>query len=133
MDIEEALTTYLLAQTGLTALIDRRFSFGDAPQNQALPYVVCITISDVKDHTLRAQSELEGPVYQLTVYAATRRAARAVARQIKAALQDFTGEMSGVKVQYIQLLNELTSTEEIADTRRAHICDLEFEINYLKE
>jgi hypothetical protein len=134
VEIEEALTTYLLSQSGLTALIDRRFFYDLLPQGCVLPAVVCQNVSDVKDHTYSGIQQLERPMYQFTTYANSRASARAVAAQIKAALSDYHGTMSGLTVQYIRLENELTSTETGTDgTTKTHVTDLEFEINYLRE
>ena len=133
MHIEEAFTAYLLARTGLTALITRRFFFEELPQNTILPAVVCIKISDIKDHTLTGQSELERPVYQFTCLASTKAGARAVAEQIKLALSDYQGTMQGVVVQKIELQNEMASLEKSSDgTTRVYFEDLEYQINYIK-
>ena len=134
MEIEEALTTYLLSQSGLTALIDRRFFYDERPENSTLPALLCINISDVKEHTLTAQQKLESPMIQLTSYGTTRASARAVANQVKAALADYVGTMSGIEVQYIKLVNELPSTEQNEDgTVKVRTVDQEYEINFVKE
>ena len=133
-EIEEALTTYLLAQTGLTALIDRRFFFEELPQGTELPAVVCIKISDVKDHFLTEQSSLERPMIQFTAHASTKAGARTVSNQLKTALCDYTGTLSGIFVQLIRLENELSSLEKSSDgTTKTYTEDLEFEVIYEKE
>jgi len=134
LEIEAAFTTYLLAQTGLTALISRRFFFEEMPQGTPLPAVVCIKISDIKDHTLTGQSKLERPIFQFTALANTKPAARAVSNQIKAALCDYQGDMGGIFIQKIEQQNELSNLETSSDgTTRVYAEDLEFEINYNKE
>jgi len=134
VEIEEALTTYLLAQSDLTALIGRRFFYDELPQGTTLPAVVCQCVDDIKSHTHDGQSKLESPNYQYTAYASTRSGARAIANKIKAALCDYVGVMSGIKVQYITLLNELPNTEATSDgSITVHTVDLEFEINFIKE
>ena len=134
MEIDEALTTHLLAHAGLTALIAGRFFHDEMPQGTALPAVVCINVSDVKDHTHQGQVTLESPVYQFTAYAETKGAAKAVAAQIKAALSDYTGTMSGLAVKYIKLLNELSTLDASADGLvKVYTTDLEYEINYETE
>jgi len=129
LEIEEALTTYLLAQTGLTALIDGRFSFDIRPEQDPLPAVVCINISDVKDHHLTGQTTYESPVYQFTAYATTRAGAMAVGDQLKTALKDYHGTMSGLVVQYIKILNELRNTYT-QDGMVIHTYDLETEVYF---
>lgn len=134
MEIHEALYDYLLAQSGLTALIDRRLYQEERPQASNLPAVSYMYISDVKDHTLTAQQKLESPMIQFTAYASTIAGARAVSNQVKAALADYVGTLSGLEVQYIKLVNELPSTERNADgTVLVRTVDQEYEINFVKE
>ena len=133
MTIEDALTAFILAQTGLTALIGRRYFYDVLPMGTALPAVVCKCVSDVKIHTHQGQASSEEPSYDLTAYASTRSGARAVAEQIKAALCDYVGTMSGLAIEYCTLLNELPDTLTNADgTIKIHTVTLEFEIDYKK-
>jgi hypothetical protein len=134
MEIDESLVAYLLAQSGLTALINRRLSPYDRPQGSILPAVSYMYISDVKEHTLTAQQKLEHPMIQFTSYASTESGARDVSNQVKAALADYKGTLSGLEVQYIKLVNELPSTEHDSDgTVLAKTVDQEYEINFVKE
>lgn len=131
MEIEEALSAHLKAHVGLSALVSTRIYWDEAPQGAALPFVVALNISDVKNHSLTGQYALEQPIYQFTAYAETKAAAKQIAAQIKAALQDYSGVMSGVRVQYIQLLNELSTLETGADgTTKTYTTDLEFQVNF---
>lgn len=134
MDLETALTAYLLAQTGLTALIGRRFRFDELPQGEKLPAVVCQCISNIPIHTHQGQSKTGKPNYQFTIYASSRAGAWAVADQIRAALCDYRGDMKGLRVQRITLLNDIPSTETTSDgTIKVHTVDLEFQIIYNRE
>jgi len=146
LEIEEAFTTYLLSQDALTALIGNRLFPEEIPQLDTLPAVSYIKISDVKDHLLSGQSPLERPIFQFTVFASTKAEARNVAKQLKTALVDYTGDfgewydskpwdddedwdlMDGY-VQYIQLQNEITNLERI-DNIKIYTENLEFQINY---
>lgn len=132
-EIEEALKTRLLANTALTALVSARINADFIPPKTALPCVVFLKVSDVKDHTLTAQSELEHPIIQFSSYASTKSAARSVANQIKASLLDFSGTLSGITVQLIRLLNEMSSAETSGDgTSKIFVEDLEFEVFFLR-
>lgn len=134
MEIDEALLAYLLAQSGLATLIDRRLYPDERPQDSNLPAVSYMYISDVKEHTLTAQQKLESPMIQFTSYASTIAQAREVSSQVKAALADYSGTLSGLEVQYIKLVNELPSTERNADgTVLVRTVDQEYEINFVKE
>lgn len=130
-EIEEALTTYLLAQSGLTALIGARF-FPDLLEDDSdLPAVVYLDVSNVPEHTLGGQLDLESPVIQFTAYATTKAGAKAVAAQLKTALSDYHGTLSGVPVQYIKLLNELSTVDTTGDGMiRVYTTDLEYEVNF---
>jgi hypothetical protein len=115
MEIETALTTQLLSKTALTALINRRFHFDEAPKKEQYPYVVMTNISDVKDHIFNSQCVLEHPSFQFTVYAESKLAAKAVCNQIKTALYKKEREITGITVQRIRLLNELYSKYTAGD------------------
>lgn len=136
MEIDEALTAYLLARPGLTALIGRRLYPEETPPDIDLNVQTAVTyifVSDVKSHTHDGQEKLESPNIQFTAYAPTRSAARAVSIQLKTALSDYVGTMSGLEVQYIKLINELPSMWKSADgTVKVHIVDLEFEVNFVR-
>ena len=130
-EIEEALVAHLLAQPGLTALIGNRLYPDLLEDDTSLPAVVYLSVSDTKDHTLAGQLDLESPVIQFTAYATTKAGAKAVAAQLKTALSDYHGTLSGVPVQYIKLLNELSSSSTTADGMvRVFTTDLEFEVNF---
>lgn len=130
-EIEEAFTTYLKARAGLKALISTRFYLEELPQNVALPAVSYRKISDVKDHLLIGQSKLERPVFEFTSFALTKAVARSISNQLKAALSDYAGTLSGVVVQKIELQNEYANLEKSADgTIRVYTESLEYQINY---
>ena len=134
MELEEALTSYLLGYSGLAALIDDRLYPDELPQGIKFPAVIYSKISDIKDHTLVGQNRLESPMLQFTTFAGTKTAARTIANQLKVALCDFQGMMSGLEIQYIRLENELSSLERTPDgTFKIYTEILEFEINYVKE
>ena len=134
MDIEEALVKKLLNNTGLKALINDKIYPEEIPQGTQLPAVFWIKVSDIKDHFLTGQSNLERPIYQFTAQANSKGAVKPVAEQIKAALCDYQGDLHGVEVQKIELQNELSSMEKSSDgTIRIFYEDLEFEINFIKE
>jgi len=134
MTIEEAIMTYLLAYSGLTALVGRKIFYEELPQGTVLPAVSIIKISDVKDHTLTSQLENERPIFQFTCFALTKASSRLVANQLKLALQDYSGTLSGIEIQKIELQNELSNLDTTSDgTVRVYTEDLEFEINYINK
>ena len=133
MELEEALTAHLKAQSGLTALVGQRIYPDEIPQGTKLPCVCYIKISDIKEHQYIGQDSFERPVYQLTAFAATKPSARQVTNQLKAALSDYCGDMSGIEVQKIELQTEMSSLVTTADgTTRTYTEYLEYEINYIR-
>lgn len=132
-EIEEALRTYLLTKTALTALVSTRIYPDFIPPDAAFPCVQYFKVSDIKDHTLTGQSELERPVFQFSAYATTKASARAVANQIKTALCDYAGTLSGIEIQKVQLNNEMSSAETSGDgTQKIFVEDLEFEVVFVR-
>ena len=137
MEIDEALTTYLLSRPGLTALIGSRLFPDETPQSidlRTISAVVYFNVSDTKDHSLTGQNKIENPFYQYTVYSPTRAGARAISNQIKTALCDYQGTLSGLTVQHIKLVNELVSKTTSTDGLiKVNTVDLEFEVIFEKE
>ena len=129
MDVEAALRTYLLTKTALTALISTRIFPDDISDGAALPCVVYLKVSDIPNYTHDGVSKLRSPTIQFSAYAATKSAARAISKQIKTALCDYKGTLSGVNIQYIKLINELSSLETLT-IGKAYVEDLEFEVYY---
>ena len=129
--LEVALTSFILAQTEITAHISDRFGFDSLPLGTDYPYLIAQCVSDIKEHTHDGQDGTESPIYQLTVFAANRLTAQTIAELIKTAFCDFQGTMSGLDIQYITLLNELPNTLTTADgTSSAYIVALEYKIVY---
>ena len=129
MDVDAALRAYLLTKTALTALISTRIYPDDISDGAAFPCVVYLKVSDTPDYTHDGISSLHGPTIQFSAYATTKAVARSISKQIKAALCDFTGTLSGVRIQYIKLINELSSLETLT-IGKAYVEDLEFQVIY---
>lgn len=136
MDIEAAFTAYLLARTGLTAIVGNRIYPDETPQGVDLARQTAVVYSqsgaDEKIHTHAGQNALEQPAYQFTAYAPTRPQVKAISAQLKAALCDYSGTMGGLEVQYIRLDTELYDTEHPGDGITVSVCVLEFTINYVR-
>lgn len=132
-EIDEALTTYLLSKTALTTLIDRRLYPDVLPKNCALPAVMVWRVVDNKIRQVDKIATLEAPNYQYNCYATTKAMARLVANQIRTALSDYQGTISGVVVQAILLINELDGVETNTDgTIKTYWQTQEYEIYFEK-
>ena len=134
MRIDQALMAYLKGQAGLTALVGTRIHFIRVPQGTAMPYVVLIDVSNVIPADLKGVLDIEQPNKQFSAYASTKEGATAVADQLRSALDDFSGTLSGLKVQHIRRLTD-TMTDYLGEdgTTPAHIAVLEYEITHEKE
>ena len=58
---------------------------------------------------------------QFSAYATTKASARAISNQIKAALSDYSGTMSGITIQYIKLVNEMSTAETSGDGTKKYM------------
>ena len=132
MEIHEALVAYLLTRTGLTALVGNRIFPKNAVTISTIkPYIIYQYISNVKDHDLNGQISLESPCIQYTVYADNDADTFVIGRQLKAALQDYHGVLSGLTIQWIELLNELSGSSDMPDgTSLADTLDQEYQVNF---
>lgn len=95
MQIETALSTYLLAQTGITGLVGQRVYFVQAPQDTAKPYLVINKISGTRENSREANTHLAHPRFQLTAFAETYGACKSIIAAVQTALQGYTGTMGG--------------------------------------
>lgn len=134
MEIDEAVKAYLLTKTALTALIGQQIYPDIIPSNATYPCVVYLKVSDAKIHTLTGQLEIERPVFQFSAYSTGKASTRAVTNLIKSALCDYHGTLSGIVVQKIELLNEMSGAELSGDgTQKIYVDDLEYQITFEKE
>lgn len=102
MAIEKALTTYLLTQSGLTALISNRIHFLKLPQTPTLPAIVIQKIDAPRLHGFSADYGVMTRI-QTTSWALTYTGASAVQEQIRTATQNYMNQtMDGVEVKNIE-------------------------------
>jgi len=95
MLIEQALMTYLLAQSGITSLVGQRIYFVQAPQDTETPYIVVTKVSGVREHSHDGSSHLAHPRFQFSVFATTYSSAKSIASALQTALQGYSGTMGG--------------------------------------
>ncbi len=134
MTIKQALMTYLLASPGVYALVGTRVRYSELQEDDQMPAICIIGVSDVKSRTHDGQLEVETPNIQVTCYDTTELKAELLSDAVKLVLNDHHGIMSGLVVQDIQLLSEGTGPVSVADPMaRIYATDLEYEITYEKE
>ena len=120
MELGEALYSKLSGTTDLTALVSTRIYPRIAPQNTAFPYVIFFQVSNPGYHAMLNDPNINSPRWQISTWAETYSSARAIAKQVKAALRDYSGTMggsSGVSVQRIFYENEVDYTDVDPETK----------------
>lgn len=95
MTIEQALMTYLLAQTGITTLVGQRIYFVRAPQETETPYIAISKIDAPREHSHDGSSQLAHPRFQFSIFADTYGEIKPIAAALQTALQGYTGTMGG--------------------------------------
>ncbi len=91
MYIEQALLTYLLTQAGLTALVNEKIYYVEAPQDIETPYIVMSKVSSVREHSHQGSSHLATARFQFSTYASSYYLAKQIAEQLQTALQGISG------------------------------------------
>lgn len=111
MTMEEALYSYLSGYAGLTALVGTRIYPEMLPDSPTYPAVSYSRVSTRRERTLTIPSVAAVEArFQCSCWGERYADAKAVAVQIKAALQDFQGVMGGtggVTVLEASTVNEL--------------------------
>lgn len=127
--MEEALTTHLLAQAGLTALVGTapaRVTWARRRQGSALPAVVLHVISRTPGYTMQAASTAVDQRVQIDCWAATYGDAKAVARQVTAALSGAHPTVGGVAFLGSFKESERDSFESGEGGDALHRCSMDF-------
>ena len=95
MLIEQALMTFLLAQTGITGYVGRRIYFNQAKQATAKPYLVIKKISGPREHSHDGSCGLAHPRFQFSCFAKEYGDAKNAIAAIQTALDGYSGTMGG--------------------------------------
>jgi hypothetical protein len=107
-ELETALYSILTAHTGLMALVStdgaaRIYPEGEVPQDCSMPYVTYRRISGPREHAMGRDPGLAHPRMEVSAWDDDKADCRAVATQVRLALQDWTGTQDGVVIQRIFL------------------------------
>lgn len=110
-DVTEAVRSRLVAHAGTTALIGTRAWFYMLPQDPTLPAVTVQQISAVRPSAMGSDvGKAEGRI-QTRACAANRAGVKALAEQIRAALQRFSGTVASTEIIDIRFANERENYE----------------------
>lgn len=127
--MEEALTQFLLAQAGLTALVGTspaRVTWGRRAQGSPLPAVVLHVISRTHGYTMAGDTGTRPQRIQVDCWAATYAAAKAVARQVTAALSGAKTTVGAVEFLGGFKESERDSFEQGEGADVLHRCSMDF-------
>jgi len=114
MEFNDALFSYLSIYPGLTALVGDRIYPDILPQKAITPAIAMQLISRVRVHLFQQDSDLPRSRYQFSIYALSRAISKAVAKQLRLALQNYNGVMGGpggVTVNAVELDSEIDDYE----------------------
>ena len=95
--MEEAFRTYLLAYSGMSALVGTRIVWGARPQGSPLSAIVLNLVSAPEQNTYAGPSGFIPARVQAGCWASTFLAARDAARLVRAAAKDIRGVRGGVR------------------------------------
>ena len=97
-DLDEALVDYLLDRPGLTVLVGTRIFPDYFPQSEQLPAIAYTLEDDSSKHTQQGPSGMREAIYQVNIWADTRREVMAVAREVRSALDGFRGAFKDIPI-----------------------------------
>ena len=124
--IEEALVSKVLANATVAATVGTRAYPLVVPEGATLPAIVYQRISGVREHTHDQVGDLARPRFQFGSMALSYAAAKGLANAIRAALDNFAGTHLGVRIDAIQVQNEIDVYNESTDEASTFITWLDF-------
>lgn len=129
MSVETEIFSRLSGFAGLSALVGTRIGPNILPQSTTYPAISYRRVSAERASAMGADPGNVRARFQVDVFAETYASARAVAEQVRQALQRWTNN-SGTVIQGTYYLNEVDLYE---DETQIHHLALDFEVNYLEE
>jgi hypothetical protein len=126
-DFDEALVDYLLGRPGIAALVAKRIFPDYFPQSEQLPAIAYTLEDDSSQHTLQGPSGMRVAIYQINIWAETRRKVMAVARELRLALDGYRGDFKNIPI--IGAFLDSLSRERDSDTG-AYCVSMRFTIHY---
>ncbi|QDP57386.1 MAG: hypothetical protein Unbinned3696contig1008_64 [Prokaryotic dsDNA virus sp.] len=124
--MEEALSAYLLADAGLTALVGNRVNWNARPQAQASPSVVLTRVGGTRDYMMAGASGLVDSRIQIDCWGKTYGSAIGVSRAVAAALSGLQTTIGGIRLHGSFLDSERQSYEQGSGGEDFHRVSLDF-------
>ena len=126
-DFDEALVDHLLGRPGIASLVSRRIFPDYFPQSEQLPAVAYTLEDDSSQHTQQGPSGMREAVYQVNIWADTRREVMAVTRELRSELDGYRGAFKDIPILGVFL--DSLSRERDSDTG-AFCVSMRFTIHY---
>ena len=124
--MDDSLYSYLSGYAGLVALVSKRIYPTIMPNNVILPAVSFQRISTERTHAFQADVALTSATYQISSWGKNDTVkkgyahADAVSKQVRAALQNYSGTMGSTTVNAVLLIGELTDYDTATETYAVH-------------
>jgi hypothetical protein len=126
--MEEALLAYLLAQSGVSSLVGTRAHWGKRPQGEALPGFVMQVISRTPSYVYEGGSDLAEARVQIDCYGANYKAARLLARAVRAPLDGVRFTQSSIRFEAFSLSERDLNEAGTTDAERTFRVSMDFQI-----
>jgi hypothetical protein len=126
-DFDEALVDFLLGRPGVAALIGRRIHPDYFPQSEPLPAIAYTLEDDSSQQTQQGPSGMREAIYQINLWADTRKEAMAIARQVRLALDGYRGAFKSIPI--LGAFLDSLDRERDSDTG-AYCVSMRFTIHY---
>jgi hypothetical protein len=127
VDFDESLVDHLLGQPGIAALVIKRIFPDYFPQSEQLPAIAYTLEDDSSQQTQQGPSGMREAVYQINIWADTRREVMAVAREVRSSLDGYRGAFKDIPITGAFL--DSMSRERDSDTG-AFCVSMRFTIHY---
>lgn len=115
-DLGSELRTYLLANAGVSALVDTRIEPDVLPQGYSVGTGGAITytiINTLHDHNINGLTGIVRSRVEFTAYAATRLAANAIAEAVRASgLVGYVGLLGDIRIESVMIDSGVQTLEE---------------------
>lgn len=126
--MEEALRTYLLAQSGIFGLVSTRAHWNIRPQGTALPALVLQVIDRSPAYAMDGNSALAETRVQVDCYGPSYSSAKLLARAVRDPLDGKRFTQSSIRFEAFRLDERDLSEAGTTEGERIHRISLDFQI-----
>jgi hypothetical protein len=126
--MEEALRTFLLAQSGVSSLIAERAYWNMRPQAASLPALVLQVIDRTPAYSMDGNSALAETRVQADCYGLTYSQAKTLARAVRTPLDGKRFTQSSIRFEAFRLDERDLSEAGTTEAERVHRISLDFQI-----